>query len=363
MENNLVVSFVGQKISKICWCNHENITSSPTDFITGSYDCLRSLITRWQIPDGNEDSIEPVELATYDTAGSITDLHSISTNQCLYANSNGDVGIIHYDPKSQTFDLLQQWTKLHHYTTTNESAACTCIAENGNEIVTGGEDGCLHILQMERSKPVASISQADSSNITGVQYLSNREIVSINTTGQLKLWDIRLGELNKPQKVLTLNGNACPLISMDKHPNQPHILVTGHGNGEIGIWDIRQEKSPVTLIDAHEAEVWEVRFHPVYSDNLFTCSQDGSCWFWNGTNMISEASHMKLLDEETRLQQQDLSSSVWLYIDANKHKMDTYSLLPFKKGSINCFDVTMETLICGTDNESIVIVNDIPIRS
>ena len=195
--------------------------------------------------------------------------------------------------------------------------------------------------------------------------LSSREIVSINTTGQLKVWDIRLGKLEKPQKVLTLSGNACPLLSVNRHPNQPHIFVTGHGNGEIGIWDVRQEKAPVTLIDAHESEVWQVQFHEVYADNLFTCSQDGSCWFWNGTKMLSEANHMKFINKDTfqsNQTEENLSSSVWLYVDANKHKMETYSLLPFKKSSVNCFDVSAETMICGTDSESIIIVNDIPIR-
>ena len=33
--------------------------------------------------------------------------------------------------------------------------------------------------------------------------------------------------------------------------------------------------------------VWEVRFHPTHSDNLFTCSDDGSIWHWDGTSMSS----------------------------------------------------------------------------
>ena len=208
--------------------------------------------------------------------------------------------------------------------------------------------------------------EADSSNITGLQYVSTKEVVSINSTGQLKVWDIRQPS-TQAQKILTLSGNACPLLSIDKHPNQPHILVTGHGDGVIGIWDIRQEKAPVTLIDAHESEVWQVKFHPIYPDNLFTCSEDGSCWFWDGTAMISGANYIKSMNEtagrfNTVPQQDDLSSSVWLYIDANKHKMETFSLIPFNKSAVNTFDVNGSSLICGTDGEAVIIVTDIPVR-
>ena len=41
------------------------------------------------------------------------------------------------------------------------------------------------------------------------------------------------------------------LHSVDRHPGQPHIVATGSGDGVLGIWDLRQEKSPVSLLEAH----------------------------------------------------------------------------------------------------------------
>lgn len=197
-------------------------------------------------------------------------------------------------------------------------------------------------------------------------------MLSINSTGQLKIWDTRqLNNEKSAQKILTLSGNACPLLSVDKHPNQPHIVVTGHGDGVIGIWDTRQERAPVTLIDAHEAEVWQVKFHPMYPDNLFTCSEDGSCWFWEGSSMISGAtmnatttagiSTLSFHQNQTAVDD-PASTSVWLYVDANKHKMETFSLIPFNTSPVNTFDVNTSRLICGTDNEAIIAVNNIPLR-
>ena len=35
--------------------------------------------------------------------------------------------------------------------------------------------------------------------------------------------------------------------------------------------------------------VWEVKFHPTNPDHLFTCSDDGSVWHWDGTLMTSSS--------------------------------------------------------------------------
>lgn len=49
------------------------------------------------------------------------------------------------------------------------------------------------------------------------------------------------------------------MLCVDKHPTQPHLIVTGGQDGVLGLWDMRQEKYPVTLLEAHSAEsTWKV---------------------------------------------------------------------------------------------------------
>ena len=50
------------------------------------------------------------------------------------------------------------------------------------------------------------------------------------------------------------SGDHVPLLCIDKHPTQPHLIVTGGQDGILGIWDMRQERYPVTLLEAHSAE-------------------------------------------------------------------------------------------------------------
>ena len=62
--------------------------------------------------------------------------------------------------------------------------------------------------------------------------------------------------------------------SMDRHPNQPHVVALGRGDGSICFWDLRQEGQPVSLIQAHSTEgesnvimfAWSIRFHGVVVD-------------------------------------------------------------------------------------------------
>ena len=38
---------------------------------------------------------------------------------------------------------------------------------------------------------------------------------------------------------------------MDKHPGQEHVVATGGEDGMLTVWDLRKEKFPMTLLEAH----------------------------------------------------------------------------------------------------------------
>uniref|UniRef100_A0ABM0LZ64 Nucleoporin Nup43-like n=1 Tax=Saccoglossus kowalevskii TaxID=10224 RepID=A0ABM0LZ64_SACKO len=124
---------------------------------------------------------------------------------------------------------------------------------------------------------------ADSCTIHAVSYLKQYEVITVSSTGQLKIWDLRQSS-SEPSRTFVLTGERVPLHCIDKHPNQPHIVATGGQDGVLTIWDMRQDTYPVTLLDAHSSDMWEVKFHPSNPDNLFTCSEDGSVWHWDNTS-------------------------------------------------------------------------------
>lgn len=48
-------------------------------------------------------------------------------------------------------------------------------------------------------------------------------------------------------------ANLSALFCVDQHPTQPHTVAAGGQDGSLAIWDLRQEKVPITLLAGHSA--------------------------------------------------------------------------------------------------------------
>ena len=49
-------------------------------------------------------------------------------------------------------------------------------------------------------------------------------------------------------------GERVALHCIDRHPTQPHIVATGGADGALSLWDMRQDRYPITLLTAHSAD-------------------------------------------------------------------------------------------------------------
>lgn len=56
------------------------------------------------------------------------------------------------------------------------------------------------------------------------------------------------------------------------------------------------------------------------------------------------------------------TTSPWLSVDATKHKLETYSLLPYNRLSLNSLDIESKHLLSGCDCEAVFIIRDLVIR-
>ena len=63
-SENVVVSFVGQKVSKLLWCTNRDGSLSEDEFLSGSWDDDINSICLWKIPDESPDfGAEPYVVA------------------------------------------------------------------------------------------------------------------------------------------------------------------------------------------------------------------------------------------------------------------------------------------------------------
>ena len=47
---------------------------------------------------------------------------------------------------------------------------------------------------------------------------------------------------------------------------------------------------PLSVVKAHTDAVSEVHFHEQQPDHMFSCSQSGDVWHWNGSNVAKNSS-------------------------------------------------------------------------
>ena len=112
-------------------------------------------------------------------------------------------------------------------------------------------------------------------------------------------------------------------------------------------------------------------FHHSNPDHLFTCSQDGSIWQWNGSSMKTSTMDISRILNPNLFVAENFSSNgigtdgshsittPWLSADTSKHKIETFSLLPYNRLPVNSLDVCARNLVCGTDGEAVYVLEDL----
>ncbi|CAG5120320.1 unnamed protein product, partial [Candidula unifasciata] len=292
------VKFVSKKINKIRWRPKADVKSPPsTTFATGSWDDQQNSVCLWQIhgriaaiqKDSPESALEhePQKVHEKSHVGDVLDMQYVSRDYLAVASSTGDVTLMKHLPNTEALSTIFSWENLHHFAS-GANAPCTCLATRGDDwIATGGEDGQIVVVAIGQKYPLQTIEKADSCTINALTFLKQTEILAVNSFGQLKTFDLRQAS-NKHAQIFSVTENHVPLLCADKHPGQEHIVATGGGDGMLTIWDLRQEKFPMTLLEAHSGPMWEVKFHPHNPNHLFTCSDDGSLWHWDGSAFTSD---------------------------------------------------------------------------
>ncbi|KAG2468096.1 NUP43 protein, partial [Polypterus senegalus] len=262
--------FVSHKISRTRWSPVSSTSlQSPEIFATGSWDNEHNKISIWSIKTNvGDDHFEgdPQLLCEYKHDGDVMDLQFLDQEKFAVASSTGSLTIYRFQPSSQKITVIHQWDRAHYYSYGN--APCTSVACRTPEIVTVGEDGRINLFRMDHKGIEYTIGKkflvdmalfcdynADSSTIHAVTFLRTDEVLTVNSIGQLKMWDIRQG--NKPSQILSITGDRVPLHCVDRHPNQQHIVATGGQEGMLCIWDVRQGTVPCSLLEAHSAENYE----------------------------------------------------------------------------------------------------------
>lgn len=344
------VKFVSKKISKVRWLPDSSM------FVTGSLDDEANNISMWSFPhtavsmdlDESMDIADPQVVVATPFTGSVTDLKVVPGGLMFASSSIGSVEVYKYT--NQKIQRYCFWEKVHRFK--KGPAACTGISVKGNDVASVGEDGMLYIHNFNRSQQTRKIENSDVCAFTAISYLRYQEIVIGNILGYLRVWDLR-SSANQPSYSLSVSGDHLGIMSLNIHPTQPHILASGHEDGTLCIWDLRQEHKPTTMLSGHSAAITEVLFHPVNPSYLYTCSMDGSVLQWDSSPLRTSSSLGISDDKNVPV------GNPWLNCDASRHRLEIVSLFSQNSICVNSMDFSNNTLIWSADNEAVYYLSDI----
>ncbi|XP_066284088.1 nucleoporin Nup43-like [Branchiostoma lanceolatum] len=372
-----IAEFVSEKVNKIRWRPQGPQALQQSDvFVSGSWDNEENRVRLWHLPDTPVKTegaaangqlparaVEPRLVCEVPHQGDVKDLKFLDYDKILAASSTGNVTLYKHHHNSQTLSVGQTWDSLHHHN--GKGCPCTGLAATLPDIVTVGEDGRINVVRVDHRAPIRTIDNADSCTLNAVS-LKAFEVITVNSTGQLKVFDLRRPS-SEPTRIFLLSGDRIPLHCLDKHPGQPHIVATGGQDGSLYMWDLRQERHPVSAMDAHAWDMWEVLFHPTHPDHLFSCSQDGSLWHWDVSMTTATPLAMATPTASTPFPSRmpatsQTQTSPWLLAKSGKQKVEVSNLLLDNIMSVNSLDIVGKSVVCGTDAEAIYVIRNINIR-
>ncbi|MEE6525537.1 hypothetical protein FKM82_025603, partial [Ascaphus truei] len=128
----------------------------------------------------------------------------LDQERLVTASSTGSVTIFRHHQNNQTLSLNQRWERAHrHVGSDGTGAPCTSVVCNSPEIVSVGEDGRMNLFRVDNKEIVRTIDDADSSTMHAVTFLRTTEILTVNSIGQLKMWDLRQ-QGNDPTQIFSM---------------------------------------------------------------------------------------------------------------------------------------------------------------
>ncbi|KAJ1953086.1 hypothetical protein GGI12_006090 [Dipsacomyces acuminosporus] len=176
--------------------------------------------------------------------------------------------------------------------------------------------------------------EVDSTVITGICWPTPAQLAISTRAGQIKLFDRRTPTVVSAVFVDSSSRNTS-FESITAHPSQSFRIATGTDSGSVLMWDVRNAKKPVMeAFNVHEANVWQVQFHPTDSSKIISCSEDASMAVteWSSSRASSNANEPHSV----------------------RHISSIFNAL-----SINCFDVCPFTrtslLVAGSDSDNILM--------
>ncbi|XP_065572780.1 nucleoporin Nup43-like [Artemia franciscana] len=230
----------------------------------------------------------------------------------------------------------------------SKSVPCTGFASLVNHLVTVGEDSRICVIQEDRHRPIREFISSDLCSISCIIAAGESTVLTGNSRGLMNIWDVRSTDGKAVETFMLMDQEEVNATCIGRHPTQGHVIIVGHRDGSLSVWDLRKLDTPEAVLAGDDTAVNELHFNENYPNHLVTCTEGGDLWHWD----VSAAG-----GRHTGVSFQEHEVTPWLQVSTENFSVQ--ELLPNIILGINSLSIAGSRVICGTDDEAIYIVDNI----
>lgn len=251
----------------------------------GGVQCVKwSVITLLNVHFANLRFRYPTQDALYDVAHSEAHSHHLLT-------SSGDGSLRLYD-----VSLAPEFPIATFQEHSREAFACSWNLISKATFVSSSWDGNVKIWNPERQQSLLTLPTHSCTYSAQWSPHTDGMLSAVCSDSHLRVWDLRTPASANNHLILQIPIHAAPYaanhsklqptfppseaLTHDWNKYRPGVLATGGVDRIIRVFDIRQPKGPLQLLQGHGYAVRKVAWSPHLSDMLLSASYDMTCRVW-----------------------------------------------------------------------------------
>eukprot|EP00055_Hartaetosiga_balthica_P013629 m.70840 g.70840 ORF g.70840 m.70840 type:complete len:342 (-) comp8325_c0_seq2:3334-4359(-) len=215
-----------------------------------------------------------------------------------------------------------------------QNSPCTSVSVYGRNRAVAVTGSVLKIITLKNEWSEEKFGRSHcNAALLSSDFMDVNTLVTGSSIGVVEMWDRR----DSKKSVTVMQNNVCEdgslqvLNGVAAHSLDGNVVASGDDEGLLVFWDKRQPSLPLAQIQPHTAPVWDVKFSQESPHVLFSAAEDGQLLHWNANP--SQA-----------------ATKTTFTISNNNDDMVVTDIANASTQGINAIATTGNTVICGDDD-------------
>ncbi|XP_035893819.1 nucleoporin Nup43 [Anopheles stephensi] len=329
---------LSNKMSCVRWV--PNQTEDEHFFVTGSWGDRVNTVNLWnlvhdELTDGESSvPLVPKSTAKFCVTGDIVGLGFIDDKNLASVTSEGTLSVLDLNRESTlSYDFTHKFNMHDLHTVDARQSICSAMSVSAFDqyIVTGGEDGNLHIISGNAGKVISTIRHPDNASVQCVSFIYPNVVVAGRHCGVLDYYDSRENGDRPACSLETCHEDdrekTIPMC-INYLPKYKSLVLVGLENGSILDWDIRKPYQASREFSDHGDPVTDLQFAKE-QDIMFSADTGGLITEWTLRNPSAFGAY---------------------FVESRQPRMKDFK-------PINSIDTNVRQAICCGDSEMVFIMD------